>query len=147
MPFLKIFYLFSFVVVQSNSIFGNLNTKIGKTVSSLKPQSHAEDKQFLEEIAAINDVADKLSTLSTLPTIIKIHLSLAPLISAHSSSSAAVSDALKMLSAAAEKLATSAEKAYDGNAVVTVITNNEHSRRKRASEIDVSEFRFNSIFF
>lgn len=103
--------------------------------SSLKPKDHPEDKLFIEQLAAINELAEKLPTLEDFPIAIKIHISVAPLITAHSLSSPAVTDALKLLTLAAENLSNGAKKGYNGDVVVAVVTNGKQlARAKRASD-------------
>lgn len=120
---------------QYNDIFGDFKVKPDKMTSSLKPKDHPEDKLFVEQLAAINELADKLATLEDFPIAIKIHISVAPLIAAHTLSSPAVTDALKLLSAAAENLSNGATKGYNGDVVVAIITNGKQlARSKRAAD-------------
>lgn len=112
----------------------NIKLANEKTTSSLKPQFYAEDKLFLEQIAAINALSEKLASITDLPTLVTIRLSFAPLLSAHlTDSPAAITEAQKLLSAAIEQLTAAAEKAYNGNVVVAAITIKDESMRSKRS--------------
>jgi len=143
-----------------SNIFGETKPSIAeKTTSSLKPNLHADDKIFLEQIAIINAIADnviiffiyklilyalyltlfsifQLPTVKSLPSLITIRLSLNELLTTHSMSSPSITDALKLLSAATEKLTYAANKAYHNEALVVLLTSkfeNDPIRAKRAT--------------
>lgn len=105
-----------------------------KTVSALKPSLYSEDKLFLEQITAITALANQLQALDELPSFVTVRLSVAPLIAVHSLASPAITDALKLLSTAANELTAAADKAYNGNVVVAIVTGKEDVvRTKRAA--------------
>lgn len=112
---------------------GDIKPHQDKIVSSLKP-SNVEDKLFLQQIATINALTEKLQSLEELPKFLTIRLSMTPLITAHTLASPAVTDALKLLSSAIEHFSAAAGKAYDDNIVFAVVTINEDpTRSKRAT--------------
>lgn len=99
----------------------------------MKPQSNNVDKQFLEQIAAVAAAANDLETRTEIPALFTVRLSIAPLIAEHSLSSPAVTEALKLVSAAIEQLKAAAQKACGDNVLVAVssINNDVPIRHKR----------------
>lgn len=87
----------------------------------MKPQLYAEDKLFLEQLAAISALSKRLQSIDELPTFLTVRLSVAALISAHNESPAAVAEAMKLLTATIDQLNVAAQKSYDGNVLVAVV--------------------------
>ncbi|XP_055696425.1 ATPase H(+)-transporting accessory protein 2 [Lutzomyia longipalpis] len=116
--------------------YGDFKPVVGKSTSSLKPSVYPEDKDFLYNVAIINELTNKIKTKSSVPRLTTVRISLADLASVHGgSSSAAFADAKKMLTSAVENLIEAAEAANDGNIVVaTLTTKDDLSRAKRAVE-------------
>lgn len=111
----------------------------------MKPHSHPEDKLILEEIAIIEAVAEKITELNELPSLVVLRVSITPLISAHSAASPSVTEALKKLSSAIEKLSAAVEETSNGNVLFTVVATKETllARKKRQT---VVSFFFGFLF-
>lgn len=101
----------------------------------MKPHSHPEDKLILEEIAIIEAVAEKISELNELPSLVVLRVSITPLISAHSAASPSVTEALKKLSSAIEKLSAAVEETSNGDVLFTVVATKETLARKKRQAV------------
>jgi len=126
------------VLDQYTIQLGDIKPVLDKVVSTLKP-SNAADKLFLQQIAVINALTDKIQSLEQLPKFITVRLSLTPLIAAHTPTlngvSPAVTEALKLLSTAVTAFNDAVDKKYNNLAVFTVVAINDdtNSRSKRAA--------------
>lgn len=125
---------------QYTSILGDIKPSLAKTVSALKPSDPAE-KLFLEQVAIIDSLSDKIEELNEehLPKYITIRLSLQQLIKSNGLASPAVTDAKKRLASAIDRLTASSQKAYNNGAVVAAVTvaDDTVARTKRAAGAEV----------
>jgi renin receptor len=132
--------------------FGELKkSDLEDDVKFLKPKTDKADKEFLNQIAYLQSliklVSDIINTHVTFnysllnqlqineekekPTALNVRVSLRML----KNSDGGSSEAHKLLTATIEKLSAAVTKAFDGNAVVAVITVGEHhTRSKRQTE-------------
>ncbi|XP_059610349.1 ATPase H(+)-transporting accessory protein 2 [Phlebotomus argentipes] len=116
--------------------YGSIKPVPGKTTSSLKPSVYSEDKDFLYNVAIINELTEKIKAKSSaVPHLVTVRISLSELASAHDGqSSAAFTDAKKLVTRAIEDLIEAAENCNDGNILVATITSKDDlSRAKRAT--------------
>lgn len=149
--------------------YGELKqSKLEDDVKFLKPKTNKDDKEFLNQIAYLQSLIKmvrhwkfsrdsyrlqldnfyfQFNEEKERPTALNIRLSLKFLSGKHSESSAAASEAVKLLTSTIEKLNTAVEKVFNGNAVVTVITLAErHIRaRRQAPGETVSSWTFSVI--
>ncbi|XP_055380968.1 ATPase H(+)-transporting accessory protein 2 [Condylostylus longicornis] len=119
-------------------VLGNLQIPTtAKYVGNLKPETYPEDKLFLQQIAAIKALSNKLSDIQNKPTLINIRLSLKSIIEAHGPKSPAVAEALKLISKTVEDFSEKSNKAYGGQLLFTVTTDDSaevSSRQKRQTQ-------------
>lgn len=134
-----------FQLNQYASLLGDIKPVQDKTVSSLKT-SNADDKLFLQQIATINALTEKIGSLEKLPKFIIIRMSLTSLIASHP---AAVPDALKLLAGATEGLNEAVAEAYANGAVFAVVSVKDDtlSRAKRAEPSGRSDPLVSVCFF
>uniref|UniRef100_A0A1L8E0H5 Putative atpase membrane sector associated protein n=1 Tax=Nyssomyia neivai TaxID=330878 RepID=A0A1L8E0H5_9DIPT len=116
--------------------YGKIKPVVEKSTSFLKPAAYPEDKDFLYNIAIINELTNKIKEKSSVPQLTTVRISLNDLAAVHGGSqSASYADAKKMLTKSVENLIEAAEAANDGNIVVATITSKDDlSRAKRATE-------------
>lgn len=121
---------------EYSTLFENIKPTFNeKSLSALKPHSHPEDKLILEEIAIIEAVAEKITELNELPSLVVLRVSITPLISAHSAASPSVTEALKKLSSAIEKLSAAVEETSNGDVLFTVVATKETLARKKRQAV------------
>ncbi|KAG5671792.1 hypothetical protein PVAND_001968 [Polypedilum vanderplanki] len=100
------------------------------------------DKDFLDQISYLNGLKDIIANLNTQPAYINVRLSLNSL----SKSDSTRTEAIKLLRSTLNKLNDAIQKAYNGNALVTVITvesHQIHSRSKREIVENDEENKYN----
>jgi len=112
--------------------FGELKkTDMNDNVKFLKPKINKNDEDFLNQIAYLQSMVQLITEEKEKPTALNIRVSLRMVSAKHAESSAAASEAIKMLTEAIEKLKVAVEKVYGGNAVFAVITVSEHHVRAK----------------
>jgi len=128
-------------------ILGNVQIlTTSKYTGNLKPDIYPEDKLFLQQIAAINTLSNKMSDIQNKPNFININLSLRPLIEAHGLNSPALAEVLKTLTDTIEKFGHKSQKAYEKRVLFTVVTDDSvrvSSRQKRSVETRAAKKEFN----
>lgn len=114
----------------------------------LKTKSNKADADFLRQLSFINGLGDLLVTsteVQSSPSVYIIRVSLEALLATHEPSSKAIAEAKKMLINAIQELETAAEKAYDGDVVVGLITSTEAPlvrSRRQATEPETPDYNY-----
>lgn len=129
---------------DANPILGDFQVEsTKKTSDGLKPTERLEDKMFVQQLAALDAIAEKLksSDVESLPVLMTVRVSLSQIVEAHAGPSPALTDAMKQLTVATDKLMKAAQKGYQGDALVAIVTvgKDELVRNRRAADTKQGE--------
>ncbi|XP_055588339.1 ATPase H(+)-transporting accessory protein 2 [Uranotaenia lowii] len=115
----------------------------------LKTKSNKADADFMRQLAFINGLGDLLVTSTeaqSAPSVYIVRVSLEALLATHEPSSKAIAEAKKLLTNAVLELQTAAEKAFDGDVVVGLITSTEaplvRSKRQATPKQETTDYNY-----
>lgn len=113
--------------------FGVIVPTENRTTSYLKPKKNKADQDFLDQLAILDGLTSLLSNADNhLPTGAVVRVSLNALAKSHAADSNAYIEGVKLLKNSITELVQTADKVYEGRALVVALTTAEaHARAKR----------------
>lgn len=106
------------------------------TASALKPALNAEDKDFLNKLATIDALSQKLAAPAsgdekTLPSLILVRLSMSGLRAAHQDTPTANAEAADLLAQQLGQFVDAAQKYFGDNVLVATVATEQVNRQRR----------------
>lgn len=131
-----VFVFVGFQVAVISETFGEIKPVAKKiTASGLKPAVNAEDKDFLNKLATIDALSQKLASSdadkTTTPSLILVRLSMASLRNAHQDTPTANAEAADLLAQQLGQFVDAAQKYFGDSVLVASVASTEQFIRHR----------------